>query len=553
MDRVNGGTMVVRTLRALGVEKLFGIVSVHNVPIYDAIAREGGIEPIMVRHEQGAGGMADGYARATGRPGVYVTSTGPGAANAAGAMLEAFTASSPVLHITGQVETPFLDGGRGFLHEAKDQLGMLRAVTKHAERVTAAEGIPEAIVRCFNLARSGRPGPVALEIPIDLQYAEADFVLPDVSSPAVPAPGEGEVAEAARALAAAGRPLIWAGGGVVSAGAADELRLLAERLGAPVVTTHTGRGAIPEDHPLALGQFFNDREVRELVASSDCLLAVGTRFEGAHTLNWTLKLPQNLIHVNVDPAAIGLNYPTSLAIVADARSTVVSLVEALGAGGAPADSDYAAEIARIRAGSRARAREDVAVHVPIMDALRGALARDAIVVKDATLPAYTWGNRLLDVYEPRTSMHPTTVAIGPGLALALGARLGRPERQTVLMVGDGGFMLNIAELATAVQHDIRIVILLFNDRGYGVLRNHQDQRFGGRRIAVDLHTPDFVKLADGFGLRAERVSTIDGFGPALGRALAAAGPVLLDIDELEIGVPLFPSPRQPSMAVTRKD
>ena len=549
MEKISGGTMVVRTLKAFGVDTIFGIPSVHNMPIYDAIAREGGIDAITVRHEQGAAGMADGYARATGKTGVCITSTGPGAANAAGGMLEALTASSPVLQVTGQIETPYLDKGKGFLHEAPDQLSMLRAVSGYAERAASTDDIPQALSRAFRATRQGRPQPAAIEIPIDLQYAESAFSLPQADEPPRPEPDPAAIAAAARLIAGAGRPVVWAGGGVISSGASEQVVRLTERLGAPVITTTTGRGSIPEDHPLALGPLFNDRFVRELLATSDSLIAVGTRFQGAHTANWTAKLPENLIHIDVDADVVGRNYPPAVPIVADAKLALAALLSQLGPG-ARGDADYAAEIFRVRTEARERARQAVEVHLPIMDALRTVLDRDAIVVKDATLPAYTWGNRLLEVYEPRTSIHSTTVAIGPGLALALGARVARPDRQTVLIAGDGGFMLNIAELATAAQYNIGVVILLFNDRGYGVLRNHQDQRFDGRRIGVDLHTPDFLQLAAGFGLQSERVETKEAFRPALERALAADAPVLLDIDELQVGVPLFPSPSQPSMSLT---
>jgi acetolactate synthase-1/2/3 large subunit len=407
------------------------------------------------------------------------------------------------------------------------------------------------VARAYRATRAGRPQPVALEIPIDLQYAEADYTAVDTAPDRTAAPSSEEVKTVTAALRRASRPVIWAGGGAVAAGASDALTRLAERLGAPVVTTTTGRGAIPEDHPLALGNLFNDQQIKDLLASADCLLAVGTRFQGAHTANWTLELPANLIHIDVDPGVIGLNYPAAIAVVADARAAIEAVNADLGAE-PPVDADYGAEVARIRSETRAKARSQVEVHLPLMDGLRETLARDAIVVKDATIPAYTWGNRLLEVYEPRTSLHSTSVAIGPGLALALGAKLGRPDRQTVLIAGDGGFMLNIAELATAAQYNIGVVILLFNDRGYGVLRNHQDQRFDGRRIAVDLHTPDFVKLAEGFGIKAERVDSVAAYRPALERALAAGGPVLLDIDQLKVGVVQFPSAAQPSMSTTRR-
>ncbi len=543
--------MVTRTLEAFGVDRVFGIVSVHNIPIYDAMAREGGVQPIMVRHEQGAAGMADGYARATGTTGVCITSTGPGAANAAGATLEALAANSPVLHITGQVETPYLDRYRGFLHEAKDQLGMLRAITNYAVRATTTAGIPATLADAMRATRYPHPGPAAIEIPIDLQYAEGEFELPDTTIPSPPPLDDATVSSVVAALRDAHRPVIWAGGGIVAAGASAELTRLAERLGAPVVTTTSGRGSISEEHPLTLGNLFNDQQIKDLLASSDCLLALGTRFQAAHTQNWTLKLPENLVHIDADRANLGRSYTPRIAAVADARASLRAILEALGPD-VTTDADYGAEIARIRSETRAKARSQVSAHVQLMDTIRGTLARDAIVVKDATIPAYTWGNRIMEVYEPRTSMHSASVAIGPGLPIALGAKLGRPDRQTVLIAGDGGFMLNIPELATAAQYGIGVVILLFNDRGYGVLRNHQDQRFEGRRFAVDLHTPDFVQLAESMGVAAERVESVAGLRLALEKALVAEGPVLLDIDQLKVGVVQFPSAAQPSMSTSQR-
>ena len=533
MTRMTGGRAVVETLKAAGIDTVFGIVSVHNVPIYDAIQQDGSIRAVGVRHEQGAVYMADGYARASGRLAVALTSTGPGAANAVGGLFEAQFASSPVLHITGQINTAFLDQQKGFLHEAKDQLGMLRAVSRFAARVTATEQIPAVLTDALRAIRSGRPGPASVEIPIDLQYAEADVEIASIEGFPRREPAASDIEKAAEMLSASQRPLLWAGGGVIAAEAATEVRQLAERLGIPVITSVNGRGALPEDHPLCLGTLTNDAGVREIIANADLLLAVGTRFQGQATSNWQMKLPENLIHIDLDGGAIGRNYPAALGIVADARVALQQLLRVLPAG-APRGA-YATEATEVRAAARERARAALGPQLTIMDDIRSLLERDATIVRDATVPMYVWGNRLLEIYEPRTSIYTSSYAIGPGLPLAIGAKLGRPDRQCVALCGDGGFMLNLSELATAVQHNVAVKVVLFNDKGYGVLRGVQDRQFEGRRIGVDLATPDFVKVCEGFGLVAERVSTVEDFRGALQRALDVEGPALLDVDLTAIG------------------
>lgn len=547
MAERTGGDLLYETLQAAGVDTVFGIVSVHNVPFYDAMQRRGGIRPIAVRHEQGAVSMADGYARASGKLGVAVTSTGPGAANSMGGMIEAYWSSSPVLQITGQIETPHLDRAKGFIHEAKDQLGMLRAVTKWATRIERTEDIPGRLEQAIRQARSGRPRPVAVEIPIDQQYFEADVPIPTFGPVARPEPPADAIRQAAELIRQARRPLIWAGGGVIAADAAGEVRTLAERLGAGVVTSTAGRGSLPEDHPLCIGNHALEAAVRELLGESDLLIAVGTHFTGAHTQNWTLRLPPKIIHLDVDAEEIGRNYPAELGVLADAQRGLTALIAAVGEA-TRVDPGWPGAVKTATEKARAAVRATLGPYAEIMDDLRAALPRDAIIVRDATIPAYTWGNRLLPIYEPRTSLYPTSVAIGPGLSLAIGAKIGRPDRTVVALVGDGSFQVSLQELATAAQFKVPLVVLVFNDQGYGVLRNIQNGLFEGRRIAVDLHTPDFVKLAEAYGIPSERVRSTKEFRPAIDRALAAGGPALIDVDELAIGpmaVPYAGTSRRP--------
>ncbi|HYU17484.1 MAG TPA: thiamine pyrophosphate-binding protein [Chloroflexota bacterium] len=534
MARLTGGELAVRTLSAAGVDLVFGIVSVHNVPIYDAMNRLGSVRPVPVRHEQAAVLMADGYSRASGRLGVALTSTGPGAANAMGSMVEAYTASSPVLHLTGQVESQYLGKAKGFLHEARDQLAMLAASSKWAGRPNSTREIPVVLGEAIRQAVTGRRRPVSVELPIDLQNAEDEADVPVFEGFARLEPSSDEITRAAQIVAGAKRPLIWAGGGVIASEASAELRTLAELLRAGVITSNTGRGSLPEDHPLCIGNLSVEAPVQDLAKEADVLIAIGTRFQGSPTQNWRMTLPDTIVHMDIDPTEIGKNYPAAQGVTGDARPALAALVAALG-GRVQTEMGWPERVAQTRAAARAALRERIGQHAKIMDSLRAALPRDAIVVKDATISAYTWGNRLLEVYEPRTSMNPTCGAIGPGLPLALGAATARPDRQVVCIAGDGGFVYNMAELATAVQQQLPVVVLLFNDGGYGILRHIQDRAFEGRRIAVDLHTPDFAKVAEAFGVWSRRVDRIEAFNPALTEALAAGGPALIEIDSRAIG------------------
>lgn len=523
-----GADLVHRALRALDVDHVFGIVSVHNIPIYDAILRHGGIRPIDMRHEQAAVHAADGYARASGKLGVAITSTGPGACNAVPGLFEAGFASSPVLMLTGQIDTPYLGKGKGFLHEAERQLEMLRTVTRRAEQVRRANEIAEVIVRVANDARMSRPQPGAVEIPIDLQYQSID--LPDVNVPdvEVTSPDPDAVREAARLIGETTRRVIWAGGGVISGGAAAKLQRLAEALNAPVFTSGNGRGSLPEDHALAMGPLTAQAELRDTLANAELLIAVGTRFQGGTTANWTLPLPRKLIHVDADPAVVDRNYPADVALVGDAQASLAMLLSALNA--EPGDQEFLSEAQQRRDAARTAIRAQMGPdHQRIMDAIRRDLPRQGNIVRDATVPAYIWGNRLLPVLTPRTSLSTTSAAIGPGLPLAIGAAVATGEK-TVVIQGDGGFMLHIGELATAAQYRLPIIVCVFNDGGYGVLRMIQRMRFDGRTTGVDIKTPDFVQVAQGMGVHAEHVRSAGDFETAFGRAVAHAGPVLLDID-----------------------
>jgi acetolactate synthase I/II/III large subunit len=331
---MTGGEAVACALETLGVRHVFGIVSVHNLPIYDAITRRGIITPIGVRHEQAAAHAADGYARATGELGVVIASTGPGTTNTMTGLFEASFASSPVLLVTGQIDSRYLGKAKGFLHEAEHQQRMLSSLCRRVDTVRRTEDIGRAIIAVADDIRTGRPQPGAVEIPIDQQYRLAEVTVPVPRADSRYVPDAAALAKVAEALSAATRPVLWAGGGVVSSGAGPALVALAERLSAPVVTTVEGRGSIPEDHPLCLGALTTSTPVEDIVSSADVVLAVGTRFQGSSTRNWSLSFGGTLAHLDVDPAVIGRSYPTALPVVGDARIGLELLAGAVGGSGA---------------------------------------------------------------------------------------------------------------------------------------------------------------------------------------------------------------------------
>jgi acetolactate synthase-1/2/3 large subunit len=545
MTERTGGERVVDALVDAGVEVVFGIPSVHNLPIYDAIRCDGRIHPVFVRHEQCAIGAADGFARTTGRLGVCLTSTGPGAANAMGGQLEALSSSSPVLHLTGQIDSRFLGQRRGFIHEVPDQLTMLASLSKAAHRPQSADDVAVTVARAVAEALACPRGPVSVEIPIDFQYAysPATPTRRDGEHAAAVMGGEadraGDISRAAEVIALSRRPIVWAGGGAIAAGAADEVALLVHRLGAGLLTSPNGRGIVTEDDPSCIGNLSWDPDVRALCSEADLLVAIGTRFQGPNTENWTMELPKRLVHIDVDPAVPGRNYPVDSMIVGDARLATAALLEELDHLKAPrvlAEPGWAQRVATVAVSARERLRATLGPQVGLLDALTPHVDAGTVVVKDATIPAYTWGNRLLRVRRPRTSIMPNGFAIGLGLPHAIGAAVGSPEKRVVLLVGDGGFLLSATELATVASEDLPILVIVFVDGGYGVVRNIQQHQYGpAASFGVELGRPDFCGLAGAFEIGAERVGSVGAFAAALERVMSGRRPFLLEVDLDAIG------------------
>ncbi len=523
-----GGQAIVETLQAGGVTAAFGIPGLHNLAIYDALSQSPSIEHILCRHEQGAGFAADGYARTSGKPGVFITTTGPGATNAFTAVAEAWSESSPVLHLASQLDAHLVDTERGVIHELTDQSGTFRNVTRHHESVHELGRVSPAVAECLTAIQSGRPRPAFLEFPQDVLNASCDLA---ISRPEPAVQSEADTAlvrRAAERLAGARQPAIIAGAGVQRAGAAADLLRLAEALQAPVFETAPGRGAIPSDHPLSVGgRWSGEPRLITFLTESDALLVIGSRLGAGDTSYWKVALPP-LIHIDADATMIGMNYPAELALVGDARLTLAQLLDELERRG-PAASGAWAESVRSRCEELdAEMRANHPVPMGVIDVLRGTLDRDAILTNDSLIQY--WTARHFPVYTPRSYHIPWVYGtLGTALPYAIGAAVAAPARQVVAIGGDGAFVFTCAELATAIQTGANVVSIVCNDHGYEAMRRHQRKRPGGRVFASDLVTPDFAALARSFGALGFSLQSPDELGPALREALAAKRPAVIDL------------------------
>lgn len=526
------GDLIAEFLESYGIDAAFGVISIHNMPILDAIGRRGKVRFVMSRGEAGACNMADAYARVRGQLGVCITSTGTGAGNAAGALVEAETAGTPLLHITGQINTPFLDKGWGFIHEAKDQPGMLAAISKAFFRINDPEKALDILREAAAVALTPPRGPVSVELPVDVQAAEisrpAEIVPKAV---AVPPPDVTSLDQLAAMLGNAKRPIIWVGGGAVDAG--DAIMRLVDK-GVGVVASVHGRGIVADDHPLSLGAYGATPPTEAFYQDCDLCVVVGSKLRGHETRNYTLPLPSPLVRIDADPAANGRAYDNDLFVLGDASDVLNGVADRLD-GGPQIDNSYATELAAARDNSVAQLRDNIEPYTPIVDALREAMPRDAVWVRDITVSNSTWGNRLVSLFSARDGVYALGGGIGQGLAMAVGAAVGATNRKVALLSGDGGFLLNIGELTTAVQENTDIAVVLMNDGGYGVIRNIQDAQYGGRSYFNDLHLPDFGDLAKSIGLPRTHVTAIDAFPAAIKSAIDHPGPALVEIDMAAIG------------------
>ena len=525
MARMTGGQAVVESLKAQGVDLLFGIISVHNLDLLDALRdAQDSIRYVGGRLELGCGYMADGYARASGRPGVFVTSTGPGAADSMGALGEAYHSGSPVLEITTNVEKEFINSGRSVTHEPKDQIGMFRSVTDWNALITDVESIPDHIQEAFRRFQTRRPRPIELEIATDILGQESDVeVIPPREVP-LPQGDPAMIERAANLLIRARRPVIWVGEEVLQCGGTEEVIRLAEVLGAPVVSGDGGKGAFPEDHPQSLGQalgrrIWGENPVQDFIASCDVALVAGSFLQYRSTAGTALRMPETLIHVLLDGEAIGKNYPSSVPIVANSKAAITQIISIIGDKDVYKGDSFRREVSELRGQIYEGLKEQWPAELYTLEAMRSVLPRDTVTCWDPTVPT-SRASRCFETYQPRTFMLPHGWAgLGFGFPASLGAKLARPESPVVCVTGDGGFQYNMQELATAAQYGIAPVVLMFNDNAWGVLKQRQEENYGGRVFGTELVNPDFVKLFESYGFEGARVSTVKELVKALDSAV----------------------------------
>ncbi|MEK7806598.1 MAG: thiamine pyrophosphate-binding protein [Chloroflexota bacterium] len=534
MAKMTGGQALTESLKAQGVDTVFGIISVHTLDLFDALFdSQDSLRFIGGRLELGCGYMADGYSRATGKPGVLLTSTGPGAADSVGSMGEAYFSSSAVLQITTNVEQEFIGAGRLATHETKDQLGMFRAVTDWNALINQVESIPDYLVEAFQRFQTRRPRPIELEIPTDLLGRQADVEVLGPRAPQVPQGDPAMVERGLEALLRARRPVIFVGEEVQSLGGTGEIVKLAELLGAPVVTGDGAKGAFPEDHPLSLGQALGRRiwaenPVQEWLGACDLAVVLGSILPYRTTAGVGLKLPETMVHVLLDGEAIGKNYPATVPIQANSQAVVRQWLEGIGGRDVYKGDAYRAEVESLKGQIYGSLKEQWGNELHTFEAIRAVAPRDTIFSLDPTVPT-SRASRCLTIYQPRTFMHPHGWAgLGFAFPASLGAKLGKPESPVVCITGDGGFQYNLQELATAAQYGIGSVVLMFNDDAWGVLKAYQRDRFNGRLMGTDLVNPDFVKLFESYGFEGNRVTTVAGLCRALEAALASGRTQLIE-------------------------
>jgi acetolactate synthase I/II/III large subunit len=522
MQKLNAAHALVQALIGHGIDVLYCLPGVQNDPFFDALYHHRDrLRPVHARHEQGAAYMALGAALASGRPQAFCVVPGPGFLNAGAALATAYATNSRVLALVGQIPSAAIGRGFGMLHELPDQLAMLRGLCKWAERVSGAREAAALADEAFRQMASGRPRPAALEVPMDVWAREAEVeVLKPAPAPEPPIDDE-LITAAARLLGAAERPLILVGGGALDASA--EIRAVAEMLQAPVGTYRAGRGVLDSRHPLSV----NLPLAHRLWAGADVVLAAGTRLQQPQQA-WGLDDGLKIVRIDADADELGRVRPPAVGIAAKVAPALRKLLDAL----PRHNRRRASREDEIGALKQAHARElaqRLGPQIAFLDAIRAALPEEGIFVDELTQIGYV--SRLaLPVYRPRSFLSSGYQGtLGWGLPAALGAKLARPEAPVLSVAGDGGFLFNAQELASAVRHRIAVVSVVFNDGHYGNVRMFQEQNFGGRVIAADLANPNFAKLAESFGVAGMRADSPEALREALERAFALNAPAVIEV------------------------
>ncbi|WOH84087.1 thiamine pyrophosphate-binding protein [Bradyrhizobium sp. BEA-2-5] len=523
MTSTSGGEAIVSGLVAHGVDTVFGLPGAQVYGLFDAF-HQAQLKVIGARHEQACGYMAFGYARSSGRPGVFSVVPGPGVLNASAALLTAFGCNEPVLCVTGQVPTQFLGKGRGHLHEMPDQLATLRTYVKWADRIEYPGNAPTVVARAFQEMMSGRRGPASVEMPWDVftQRTQVAPIKPFDPLPA-PQPDPDRIKAAADLIAGSKAPMIFVGSGAIEAG--EEILELAEMIDAPVVAFRSGRGIVSNAHELGLTMAAAYR----LWPTTDLMIAIGTRLELPTMSRWPYQ-PAGLkcVRIDIDPVELR-RWPADAGVIADAKTGTADLVAAVRKVGYRRTSGRRAAIREATAATEQEIQR-IQPQMAYLNILREVLPANAIVTDELSQVGFaSWYG--FPVYQPRTfitSGYQGT--LGSGFPTALGAKVANPDKPVVAITGDGGFMFGVQELSTAVQFNIGVVTLVFNNNAYGNVRRDQRERFDGRVVASDLVNPDFVKLAESFGVAAARVTAPEQFKAVLEKALAHGGPYVISVE-----------------------
>jgi acetolactate synthase-1/2/3 large subunit len=534
--KMKGAEAIVKALEKEGVEVMFGIPGGASIPMYDVLY-DSSIRHILVRHEQGAAHAADGFARVSGKVGVCSATSGPGATNLTTGIVNAYMDSSPIVALTGQVATPFL--GKDAFQEA-DTVGITMPATKHNFQLRSVEEIPFVVKKAFKIAVTGRPGPVLIDMPKDMQEKEADIKFPeDVDIIGYKPTLKGhprQIKNAAEMLLNARRPLIFAGGGVILAGATKELFQLSELLGAPVVTSLMGKGAFPENHPLALGMvgMHGRKAANYAINDADVILAIGVRFSDRSTGMVSCFAPEaSIIHVDIDPAEIGKNVPVDLPVVGDAKYVMRDLLkflkEKVKKGG---ETEWMRKVKEYKKEFQPRMDYDEVPLKPqmVIKEIMSVLKEDDIVVTEVG-QCQMWAAHYLGRTKPRTFISSGGLGtMGFGFPASMGAKVAKPERNVIDIAGDGSFLMNCQELATVMENDIPVVVAVLDNQYLGMVRQWQELFYSKRYSAVYLgKKTDFVKLAEAFGAKGIRVEKPQEIAPAVKEAFESGRPTVIDI------------------------
>lgn len=518
-----GADLLVAALLANDIDVVFTLPGLQLDPVFDALAkRRGEFSVYQVRHEQAAAYMADGFARVTGRPACCLVVPGPGLLNAMAGLSTAYACSSPVLCFAGQTPSGTIDAGLGLLHEINNQLEIVKAVVSWSGRADRGEDIPDLVRQAVTEMMTGRTRPVSIEVPPDVLAAACPD--PRVSSAAEITPAKlplDQVERAAELIAGADRPLIVAGGGVNRSAASAAVTALAERLAAPVIMTTNGKGSISARSALA----FNAPAIRLLLPRADVVIAVGTRFARRDGKRWDLRADQALIKIDIDAAEVARGIVPDVPVEGDAGEVLDAVLGLLPSGSAGPGWGDLSEVREQLDGEI----EALQPQAAFGRAIREALPDDAIVIDGMNQVGY-WSRIGFPVYQERTFISPGYQGtLGFELPTGLGAKVAAPDRPVVVIAGDGGFMFNVGELATAVQHKINVVTIVFTDDAFGNVLRTQDEAYGGRIIASELHNPDFVRLAESFGAVGLRAEGPDQLNRCLNDALTAARPAVIEV------------------------